>query len=140
MPQPPITLISLSDGPQIGRAPDPCAEGTLRRPGLGPLGFERLERWMRARMDEPLTEEMMCAQCQLPVAALRRAFLNRVGMLPMEFLTWLRVDVAVRLLVDTRFGIDEIAYVAGFKTAERLAEACLQTLGVRPQALRVTLA
>ncbi|WP_299591777.1 AraC family transcriptional regulator [uncultured Tateyamaria sp.] len=102
--------------------------------------YDRIVSWMRARIDEHITEEMICALGPMRKHAFRRAFKAHAGMPPMHFLTWLRVDMAVRLLIDTRFDLSEIAFVTGFETQHRLTDAFLDTLGVRPQALRVSLA
>ncbi|WP_223274731.1 helix-turn-helix domain-containing protein [Tateyamaria sp. syn59] len=102
--------------------------------------YQNVVAWMHARIDERITEDALCALSPLGKETFRRAFTARAGMSPMRYLTWLRVDMAVRLLIDTRFDLSEIAFVTGFKQEKRLVAAFVSTLGVRPQALRVTVA
>ncbi|APX11644.1 helix-turn-helix domain-containing protein [Tateyamaria omphalii] len=102
--------------------------------------YQQVVAWMRARIDERITEDALCALSPLGKETFRRAFAARAGMSPMRYLTWLRVDMAVRLLIDTRFDLSEIAFVTGFKGEQGLIAAFVSTLGVRPQALRVTTA
>ncbi|WP_052249645.1 AraC family transcriptional regulator [Tateyamaria sp. ANG-S1] len=100
--------------------------------------YHRIIARMRARIDERITEESLCALSSLNKEAFRRAFKARAGMGPMRYLTWLRVDMAVRLLIDTRFDLKEIAFVTGFKSEQGLIAAFVSTLGVRPHALRAS--
>jgi len=127
------------------RVPDPCARqpATAHVPGsraLPDVTFRRLVSWMHAHIDAPLTEMDLCARTTLPLVDFIEAYARRAGMAPMRHLRWMRVDLAVRLLVDTRFDLEEIAYVTGLGDVAALEQACLETMRIRPQALRVSLA
>ncbi|WP_299612352.1 helix-turn-helix domain-containing protein [uncultured Tateyamaria sp.] len=132
--------------PTITPVPDPCTERGSRQAqerrgySLSTSAYDRIVTWMRARIDEHITEEMLCELSPMGKFAFRRAFEAHAGMPPMLYLMWMRVDMAVRLLIDTRFDLNQIAYVTGLHNAEELTNACLQTLRVRPQALRVSVA
>ncbi|MEL6466100.1 MAG: AraC family transcriptional regulator [Pseudomonadota bacterium] len=145
MPHHAAVLKEILNIPKISPVADPCAEvggrQALERRGysLSVTSYDRIVRWMRNRIDEHITEDMLCALSPMGKHAFRRAFEAHAGMPPMHFLTWLRVDMAVRLLVDTRFDLREIAFVTGFKGENGLISAFVGTLGVRPHALRVSL-
>ncbi|MBY5932372.1 AraC family transcriptional regulator [Tateyamaria omphalii] len=125
---------------------NPCAELSSRQAqgqhdhSLSGQTYQRIVDWMRSRIDEPITEDMICARFLMGKFAFRNAFAAHAGMAPMNYLTWLRVDMAVRLLVDTRFDLDEIAFVTGLKEEKGLIAAFVRTLGVRPHALRASAA
>lgn len=134
----------LKDVPVIEPVADPCAEGRggrtfgHRTSVLSEKSYDRIVAWMRARVGERITEDMLRALSPLGRNAFRRAFEAHAGMSPMCFLTWMRVDMAVRLLIDTRFDLGEIAFVTGLENKQTLADTFLGTLGVRPQALRLS--
>ncbi len=137
----------LKDVPTILTIPpaaDPCNEGrggqalARRNQALSEKSYERIVTWMRARIGERITEDMLHKLSPMGRHAFRRAFEARAGMPPMHFLTWMRVDLAVRLLIDTRFNLNEIAFVTGLENKQTLADTFRGTLGVRPQALRVS--
>lgn len=145
MPHHAAVLKEILNIPTLSPVADPCAEHNSRLArearghSLSEKAYKRIIDWMRARIDEPITEDMLCALCPMGVRAFRRAFEAHAGLPPMQYLTWLRVDTAVRLLIDTRFDLTEIAFVTGFRTEQGLVSAFVATLGVRPQALRVSL-
>ncbi len=145
MPHHAAVLKDILNIPTISPVDDPCAEVNTRlardRQGhsLSEKAFGRIIAWMRSHIDEHISEDMLCALSPMGMLAFRRAFEAHAGLPPMHFLTWMRVDTAVRLLIDTRFDLTEIAFVTGFKTEQGLVSAFLATLGVRPQALRVSL-
>ena len=145
MPHHAAVLKDILNIPTLSPLADPCAEANsklardTRTRSLSDLAYQRITDWMRSHIDEPITEETLCKICAMGKHAFRRAFEAHAGMPPMHYLTWLRVDTAVRLLIDTRFDLAEIAFVTGFKTEQGLVSAFVATLGVRPQALRVSL-
>lgn len=132
--------------PKITSVPGPCTnQGRRHAPEqrgyrLSSSTFDRITAWMRDRIDEPITEEMLCELSPMGRFAFRRAFESYAGMPPMLYLLWMRVDMAVRLLIDTRFDLEQIAFVTGLETTDHLTKACIDTLHVRPQALRVSTA
>lgn len=146
MPHHAAVLNDILNIPTFTPMQDPCAEKggrqALERRGHGLCNqtYDRIVTWMHDRIDETITEDMLCAFSPMGKFAFRRAFEAHAGMPPMLYLMWMRVDMAVRLLIDTRFDLDQIAYVTGLRSAEHLTEAFVQTLRVRPQALRVSVA
>lgn len=131
-PRPPLADPCAQRGGTRGLEPHRCA--------LTEAGFRNIVNWMRARIDQRITEEMICARSPMGPRTFRRAFKAHAGLLPMHYLTWLRVDTAVRLLIDTQFDLGEIAFVTGLRSEQGLVSAFSETLGVRPHALRVSLA
>ena len=146
MPHSAAELKDILNIPALSQATDPCATQSSRHlrhheaQTLSTAAYHHIVAWMRARLDETITEEMLCALSPLGKHGFRRAFARHAGLPPMHYLTWLRVDMAVRLLIDTRFDLAEIAFVTGLRDEPGLVSAFAQTLGVRPHALRVSLA
>ena len=93
---------------------------------------------IRSRIGAPEDLRAALAPIEAGDADLRAAFEARTGLRPTDFYNWLRVDMAVRLLSDTRLDVSEIAYVSGFDTRWDMATAFEETLKVRPCAFRAS--
>ncbi|MEX0370167.1 MAG: helix-turn-helix domain-containing protein [Tateyamaria sp.] len=95
-----------------------------------------MAQWVRAHIDARIEERDLRDLTAMRPLVFRRAFVARAGMPPLQFVTWTRVDVAVRLLMETRFSVSEIAFVTGLESELGLSRAFRRTLGVGPHALR----
>ncbi|GGX61809.1 hypothetical protein GCM10007385_33630 [Tateyamaria omphalii] len=144
MPHHAAVLNDVPTNLTIPRAADPCNKGSDGKRidrsthALSEKSYDLIVAWMRARIGERITEDMLHALNPMGHHAFRRAFEARAGMPPMHYLTWMRVDLAVRLLIDTRFNLNEIAFVTGLENKQTLADTFRGTLGIGPQALRIS--
>lgn len=79
--------------------------------------------------------DIACAACLSPFH-LCRVFREEMGTTPHAFLQHRRVSEAKRLLQETSFGLDEIAFRTGFASAGSLAGALRRRYGTGPTKIR----
>jgi AraC family transcriptional activator FtrA len=95
-----------------------------------------LMEWASARLDQPLTAEMLARKGRMSLRTLARRFEAQAGTTPHQWITHQRVLAAQRLLETTDLSIDRVAEVSGFVTAETLRHHFRQRVGTAPAAYR----
>jgi AraC family transcriptional activator FtrA len=95
-----------------------------------------LMEWASARLDEPLTAEVMARKGRMSLRTLARRFGAQAGTTPHQWLTHQRVLAAQRLLETSDVSIDRVAELSGFVTAETLRHHFRQRVGTSPMAYR----
>lgn len=95
-----------------------------------------LMEWASARLDQPLTAEMLARKGRMSLRTLARRFEAQAGTTPHQWITHQRVLAAQRLLETTDLSIDRVAEVSGFVTAETLRHHFRQRVGAAPAAYR----
>lgn len=110
-------------------------------PGLAPCerGERRFElAWQRIR-EGALSEGRvadLAAEVGLSDRQLRRQFLQRAGVTPLDVALTQRLLLAKQLLTETALPITEIAYASGFRSLRRFNDAFLRGCGMPPSRLR----
>ena len=69
----------------------------------------------------------------LNASYMQKLFVKRMGNTVYDYLTWLRVDTAVRLMRDTDMAFDDIAGEAGFNNRQTFFNAFKATTGYNPK-------
>jgi transcriptional regulator GlxA family with amidase domain len=95
-----------------------------------------LQAWIVEHPEEDLRIEVLARRVAMSPRNFARAFAREVGMTPARFVEQARLGAARRRLEDTTGGVDEIAAVTGFGTAETMRRAFLRGLSVNPSAYR----
>ena len=113
-------------------------------PGRGPVdAVAVLARQAAARIDAGYLNDHSVDQLadRLGVTArhLRRALEAELGVTPIELAQTRRLALAKQLLHDSRLGLTEIAFAAGFASVRRFNAAFRERFGRAPGALRRTL-
>lgn len=132
----------ISTASKIRRLPSLRHDRPARRvrssdaPELSERVFQRVSHWVAAHIETRINEQDLQSLTPLGPSDFRRAFRARTGLSPLWYVTWTRVDMAIRLLMDTRFSLAEIAFVTGLETEKGLQSAFRDTIGVAPKALR----
>jgi AraC-like DNA-binding protein len=111
---------------QAGIAPDDDA-----RAASG-LDFARIDRWLRARLDEPLRIADLAAHCGFGMRRFHALFIDAFGETPHRYLQRLRLDTAMTLLADPRRTLTEIALEVGFADQSAFTHAFTRRFGVAP--------
>ncbi|MCP8465445.1 helix-turn-helix domain-containing protein [Pseudomonas sp. ZM23] len=99
-------------------------------PEDGPL--ERLVRWLREHLHEPLDVEDMAAWLAISPRTLHRHCQGALGITPAKLLLQLRLDAACRLLEGGGSSLKRVALQSGFASEYNLRRAFVQVLGVTP--------
>ncbi len=110
-------------------------------PGRGPVdSIAQLARGAAARIDAGYLNEHSVDQLadRLGVTArhLRRALETELGITPIELAQTRRLALAKQLLHDSRLGLTEIAFAAGFASVRRFNAAFRDRFGRPPSAVR----
>lgn len=121
----------------------------LRRPGgqsqfsaqLAVQAAEReplrdLQAWITEHPDADLSVPALARRVAMSPRNFARVFRREVGMTPARFTERIRVEAARRRLEETADGVEGVATVCGFGTAESMRRAFLRTVRVSPTAYR----
>lgn len=95
-----------------------------------------LQAWIVEHPDEDLRIDVLARRAAMSPRNFARAFVREVGMTPARFVEQARIGAARRRLEDTTNGVDEIAEVCGFGTAETMRRAFVRGLSTSPSAYR----
>lgn len=143
-----LALVADDLGEDIARRVAQDMVVYYRRPGgqsqfstLADLGgdagpFAGLLDWVRTRLDQPLTIEVLAAEAAMSPRNFSRAFARAMGMTPAKAVERLRLEHARERVEDSDEPIERIAAAMGFNDPERMRRAFLRAFGQPPQAMR----
>jgi transcriptional regulator GlxA family with amidase domain len=143
-----LALIEEDLGPEVARHTAQQLVVYHRRPGgqsqfstLVELGgrtgrFAEMILWMRERLAEQLTVEMLADKAAMSPRNFARVFNDEVGMTPAKAVERLRLETARAAVETSHESLDRIAEVTGFRDAGRMRRAFMRGFGQPPQALR----
>ncbi len=100
--------------------------------------FTSLLAWMRERLDEELSVEVLAAQSNMSPRNFARAFTAETGVTPAKAVERLRLESARERVEHSSDPIDVVAQNVGFGDPERMRRAFVRAFGQPPQALRRT--
>ncbi|KVE99682.1 AraC family transcriptional regulator [Burkholderia vietnamiensis] len=106
-------------------------DASLAAPAAG-LDFARIDRWLRARLAEPLRIADLAAHCGYGMRRFHQLFVDAFGETPHRYLQRLRLDAAVVLLADGRHPLVDIAGMVGFADQSTFTHAFTKRFGVAP--------
>ncbi|BCU78396.1 AraC family transcriptional regulator [Luteolibacter sp. LG18] len=86
---------------------------------------------------QPLDVSSLAIRCGVPVRCLRSQFKRVLGITPMECLIRIRVERAMRLLVESDRQIQDIAVEVGFYDHSSLNRHFVRMVGVAPSLCRI---
>ena len=113
-------------------------EAVVRPKPVGGMRLGRVEDWIEAHLDEPITLGRLCTVAGVGARALMKIFESRRGMPPMRFVAERRLATAhARLLSAAPREVADVATSVGFTHLGRFAIAYRQVFGESPsQTLR----
>lgn len=116
-----------------------AAPAVVRTQEVASARIAKLEEWIEAHLDQPLTLGRLCLAAGVGERALQKAFESRRGMSPMRYVAERRLAAARRLLTeaDPNHDVTRIAVSLGFSHTGRFAVLYRQAFGETPsQTLR----
>jgi AraC family transcriptional regulator len=145
-------MLSLSDALQAG-APELYAETScellaahilLRHTGLKPRrttlppkkGLRRMDEFMRARINQPLTLADLAREAGMSPFHLLRTCQKVHGETPIRRLTRMRMETARRYLQANQEPVSVVAFLCGYDNPSHFATAFRRIVGVSPSAYR----
>ncbi|SEB20293.1 helix-turn-helix domain-containing protein [Paraburkholderia sartisoli] len=117
----------LSDSGATGST----ASGAGAPPAFG-LDFVRIDRWLRARLSEPLRIADLAAHCGFGMRRFHQLFIEAFGETPHRYLQRLRLDTSLTLLADPRHTLSDIALDIGFGDQSAFTHAFTRRFGLAP--------
>jgi len=111
---------------QTGIEPD---DGARAASGLD---FARIDRWLRARLAEPLRIADLAAHCGFGLRRFHALFIDAFGETPHRYLQRLRLDTAITLLADPRRSLTDVALEVGFGDQSAFTHAFTRRFGIAP--------
>ena len=106
------------------------------RNSLSAKAVARLIDFIDSNIDQPLGHADLARLLDLPIATLRRQFLERTGRPLHQFIIERRLTLARDMLHTTDLPISEIAAACGFCSQQHMTTAFTNRLGVTPKAFR----
>jgi len=105
------------------------------RGGLSGVAKRRALELIDARLDARLTVDMLAREVGLSPAHFARAFKETVGRAPHQYLLWLRLERARRLLELCDADLSDIAQRTGFADQAHFTRLFKRAYGITPGAL-----
>ncbi|MFI5718039.1 GlxA family transcriptional regulator [Nocardia sp. NPDC051750] len=110
-------------------------ERPLARPATGGALGEVLD-WALARLDQPLTVDVLAEQARMSRRSFVRHFQQTTGTTPARWILERRLDEARVLLETTDWGIDNLAAACGFGSTVTFRQNFTAAFGTTPTAYR----
>jgi transcriptional regulator GlxA family with amidase domain len=96
----------------------------------------KLLRWIPDHIDGNLDVASMAKRAHMSERNFARVFREETGQTPAHYVECVRIDVARRLLIQSRLSVDEIAVRSGFGSDERMRRAFQRHLKISPASFR----
>ncbi|PLZ01007.1 AraC family transcriptional regulator [Burkholderia sp. WAC0059] len=96
------------------------------------LDFARIDRWLRAHLQEPLRIADLAAHCGLGLRRFHELFVEAFGETPHRYLQRLRLDTAMTLLADPGRSLADVAFAVGFGDQSAFTHAFTRRFGRAP--------
>lgn len=106
------------------------------RGGLAPVALRRVQAYVEANLDAPLTLGDLAAQAGLSEYHFARMFKQTTGLAPHQFVMLRRLAKARELLRHTPLPLTEIALACGFASPSHFSNRFRASEGVSPSAWR----
>ena len=103
----------------------------MRDPSIG-----RVLALLHEKPDAPWTLERLADDAAMSRSTLHERFVHFIGQPPMQYLAQWRMQVAARLLRDTKAKLVEVALGVGYESEAAFSRAFKRTVGVAPGAWR----
>jgi AraC-like DNA-binding protein len=103
----------------------------MRDPSVG-----RVLALLHGKPEAPWTLERLAEEAALSRSTLHERFVHFIGQPPMQYLTHWRMQVAARLLRDTKARLVEVALAVGYESEAAFSRAFKRAVGVAPGAWR----
>ena len=94
--------------------------------------FERTVAYLREHLAEPLSLEQISAACLMSVSKLKLLFREKAHMGPINYLIFLRIEEAKRLMRESDLSLTQIAEQVGFTSLHYFSRMFKKVTGMAP--------
>lgn len=88
--------------------------------------------WIHAHYHNPLSLEHMCLELDVTLPHLSRQFHKEIGISPISYLTQIRLEHAIQLLLNTNTSIEKIAMDCGFSSSNYFTKVYKKVMHTTP--------
>lgn len=106
--------------------------------GLSVRAWRRINEYILENLGSKLTLDTLAAVAQLSPSHFARAFRETVGQAPHQYILSARLNLARRLILESRLPFNEIARHAGFSNNSHMTALIRRTWGITPTHMRRT--
>jgi transcriptional regulator GlxA family with amidase domain len=99
--------------------------------------LREVQRFIAEHPSEDLATDALARRAAMSVRHFTRCFRQQVGVSPAHYVETARLEAARRRLVESRDGLDRVASLCGFRSAEILRRAFVRRLNVTPSEYRI---
>ncbi len=114
---------------KVTRVREDLRDGTL-------LPLRKAVEYLDAHFDQTLTLDILAGRAKLSVSRLAHRFKEETGATLIEYLTWVRIGHAQRLLAETDKSCQKIADEVGYKNQSYFSRAFRRVVGITPRQFR----
>lgn len=100
------------------------------------LPLRKAVDYLDAHFDQSLTLDILAGRAKLSVSRLAHRFKEATGATLIEYLTWVRIGHAQRLLVETDKSCQKIADEVGYNNQSYFSRAFRRVVGITPRQFR----
>jgi AraC-like DNA-binding protein len=93
-------------------------------------------RFIHEHFNEPLSVKQLASISCVSKSYLSRLFIKKLGVSPMRYLNTVRVDIAKKLLIDSKLSIGDIAAKVGFSDPLYFSRVFSKSTGLPPAKFR----
>ena len=107
----------------------------------GPVGNAKVRRaiaYFERNLEEEIAMERVADHVAVSVRQLERLFRRYLGQSPRRYLNDMRLDRAMRLLIQTDMSVIEIGVATGFSSPSSFTRTFVQRFGLPPRRVRAT--
>lgn len=98
--------------------------------------LSRVVMYLQDHMIEPVTVEEAANVIHVSKSYLNRLFNKKLGMSPMEYLRYIRIETAKKMLASSDSRVEEIACLVGYDSSKSFYKAFRRYAGISPREFR----
>ena len=98
--------------------------------------FKKALLYINENYAKQITLEDLASYANLSKSQIDRVFMNNMGMPPMKYITQLRINKSLRMLLDSDYPISEIALNVGFNDFSYFSKCFKETIHMSPRDYR----
>ena len=95
-----------------------------------------LQDWLQNRLNEPFSMQLLAEQVNLSDRQIKRKFVKAVGMPPLIYAQYMRIEMAKSLLVETALSVEQISEAISYQDIRFFRALFKRHVGISPSQYR----
>jgi AraC family transcriptional regulator len=131
-----LLLASALLGVKRGVSDPNSATQSDSRGGLFAWELNRLVDYIEMHLADKITARDLASHIDVSMGRLYRAFKISVGVTPLQYVAWRRIELVCMMMTTTREPLSQLALACGFSDQSHLCRLFRRTIGTSPSAWR----